>query len=97
MANVLPPLTLDIANSDWSQPLTEHYDAIFTANTCYIISWPQAQNIFIEVGRVLTAGGHFWTYGPFNVEGQCTSLSNAAFDTRLKEYAAHMASATWPN
>ena len=46
--------------------------------------------MFAGVGRVLASGGRFWTYGPFNVDGQFTSASNAAFDASLKEYAAHM-------
>ena len=90
LPNVLPPLTLDMADPDWPQTLAAAYDAIFTANTCHIMSWPQVQNMFAGVGRVLSSGGRFWTYGPFNVDGQFTSASNAAFDASLKEYAAHM-------
>ena len=90
LSNVLPPLTLDMADVDWSQSLTGQYDAVFTANTCHIMSWPQVQNMFSGVGRLLTTGGRFWTYGPFNVDGQFTSDSNAAFDVSLKDYAAHM-------
>lgn len=90
LPNVLPPLALDMADPDWPQTLAAGYDAIFTANTCHIMSWPQVRNMFAGVGRVLAAGGRFWTYGPFNVDGQFTSPSNAAFDASLKEYAAHM-------
>lgn len=90
LPNVLPPLALDMADPDWPQTLAAGYDAIFTANTCHIMSWPQVRNMFAGVGRVLTSGGRFWTYGPFNVDGQFTSPSNAAFDASLKEYAAHM-------
>ncbi|PUA20167.1 DUF938 domain-containing protein [Glaciimonas sp. PCH181] len=90
LANVLPPLTLDMADPAWSQTIATTYDAVFTANTCHIMSWPQVRNMFLGVGRVLTSGGRFWTYGPFNVDGQFTSTSNAAFDASLKEYAAHM-------
>lgn len=90
LPNVLPPLALDMADPDWPQTLAAGYDAIFTANTCHIMSWPQVRNMFAGAGRVLTSGGRFWTYGPFNVDGQFTSPSNAAFDASLKEYAAHM-------
>ncbi|KAF3997880.1 DUF938 domain-containing protein [Glaciimonas immobilis] len=90
LSGVLPPLALDMAEPDWSQALTTTYDAVFTANTCHIMSWPQVRNMFLGVGRVLTTGGVFWTYGPFNVDGQFTSPSNAVFDASLKGYAAHM-------
>ncbi|MGS0740726.1 DUF938 domain-containing protein [Glaciimonas sp. GG7] len=90
LSNALPPLTLDMDDAAWSHTLTDQYDAVYTANTCHIMSWPQVQTMFAGVGRVLTSGGRFWTYGPFNVDGQFTSASNAAFDASLKEYAAHM-------
>jgi len=90
LPNVLPPLILDMTDPDWPQTLVASYDVIFTANTCHIMAWPQVRNMFAGVGQVLASGGRFWTYGPFNVDGQFTSASNAAFDASLKEYAAHM-------
>lgn len=90
LPNVLPPLTLDMDDADWSASLVGQYDAVYTANTCHIMSWPQVQNMFTGVGRLLPTGGSFCTYGPFNVDGQFTSASNAAFDASLKDYAAHM-------
>lgn len=90
LPNVLAPFTLDMADVDWSLSLTGQYDAVFTANTCHIMSWPQVQNMVTGVGKLLTPGGSFWTYGPFNVDGQFSSDSNAAFDASLKDHAAHM-------
>ncbi len=81
-ANVLPPLNLDVCNDPW--PATR-YDAVFSANTVHIISWPQVQCLFSGVGQVLEPGGVFCLYGPFNYNGQFTSDSNARFDEWLKQ------------
>jgi SAM-dependent methyltransferase len=81
-ANVLPPLSLDVCSDAW--PETQ-YDAVFSANTVHIISWPQVQCLFRGVGQVLEPGGVFCLYGPFNYNGHYTSESNARFDVWLKQ------------
>jgi len=79
--NVLPPLPLDVCSDDWP---AQTYDAVFSANTTHIMSWPQVECFFAGVGRVLGAGGVFCLYGPFNYGGDYTSDSNAQFDRWLK-------------
>jgi cyclopropane fatty-acyl-phospholipid synthase-like methyltransferase len=59
-------------------------DAVFSANTCHIMSWPQVERMFAGVGRVLPPGGVFALYGPFNYHGKHTSESNARFDAMLR-------------
>jgi SAM-dependent methyltransferase len=81
--NVLPPLNLDVCNDSW--PEAGSYDAVFSANTVHIISWPQVQCLFSGVGKVLEAGGVFCLYGPFNYNGHYTSESHARFDVWLKQ------------
>ncbi|MFC5473455.1 DUF938 domain-containing protein [Paraherbaspirillum soli] len=90
LPNVLPPLTLDMSEPDWWQTLPAQYDAVFTANTCHIMAWPEVQNLFAGVGRLLAPGGTFCIYGPFNYNGLFTSASNAAFDASLRQQAGHM-------
>ncbi|VAW79823.1 Protein of unknown function DUF938 [hydrothermal vent metagenome] len=80
-SNILPPLHLDVCNGTWPDA---RYDAVFSANTVHIISWPQAQCLFSGVGKVLEPGGIFCLYGPFNYNGKYTSESNEAFDEWLK-------------
>jgi SAM-dependent methyltransferase len=80
--NVLPPLALDVGDPD-SWP-TQHFDAVFSANTLHIISWPQVQALFANLPRVLADGALLVVYGPFNVGGQFTSPSNADFDVWLR-------------
>ncbi len=58
-------------------------DAVYTANTLHIVSWPQVQALFRGVGRVLRDEGLLIVYGPFRYGGQFTSHSNALFDEAL--------------
>lgn len=81
LANVLPPLALDVTREDWPM---HGVDAVFNANTVHIVSWPAVECMFAGIGKVLAADGVLALYGPFNYGGQFTSDSNARFDTWLK-------------
>jgi len=87
LPNVLPPLALDMAAPQW--PLGV-FDAVFTSNTCHIMSWEQVQTMFEGVARLLPSGGVLCIYGPFNLDGRYTSESNARFDEALKAQGPHM-------
>ena len=86
LVNVLPPLALDV-NGEWPPG---PFDAVFSANTCHIMAWPEVQAMFAGIGRVLSTGGVVCIYGPFNYGGQFTGASNAQFDASLKAQAPHM-------
>ncbi len=81
LANVLPPLNLDVLALPW--PVTA-CDAVFSANTAHIMSWPAVATMVAGVGRLLEPGGLFLLYGPFSYAGRHTSPSNAAFDASLR-------------
>jgi cyclopropane fatty-acyl-phospholipid synthase-like methyltransferase len=78
--NLREPMILDV---DQEFPSIQ-VDAVFSANTCHIISWPQVQRMFAGVGRLLPPGGVFALYGPFSYHGKHTSESNARFDAMLR-------------
>lgn len=80
--NVRPPLTLDVGAQPWP---AERAEAVFSANTAHIMSWPQVEAMLRGVGGILAGGGVFCLYGPFNYEGNYTSESNAAFDRFLRD------------
>jgi cyclopropane fatty-acyl-phospholipid synthase-like methyltransferase len=82
VANVLPPFALHVCKDAWP---TARYDAVFSANTAHIMSWPEVERFFAGVGQALEAGGVFCLYGPFNYNGHYTSESNARFDQWLKQ------------
>jgi hypothetical protein len=82
LGNVLPPISLDMADpASWP---SERYDAIFTANTLHIASWPQVQALFAHLPRLLANEATLVVYGPFNIGGEYTAPSNAEFDRWLK-------------
>lgn len=81
LPNVLAPVNIDANDEHWP---VGNFDAIFNANTVHILSWPEVENLFAGIGRVLDSGGILCLYGPFNYNGKFTSESNARFDVWLK-------------
>jgi len=59
-------------------------DAVFSANTCHIMSWPQVERMFAGIAALLPPGGVLALYGPFHYNGEPTSPSNAEFDAWLR-------------
>jgi len=75
-----PPIELDV-DKPWPKVQA---DAVFSANTAHIMSWPQVERMFEGVGGLLPRGGLFALYGPFHYSGRATSESNARFDAMLR-------------
>lgn len=84
--NLRRPVVLDVDRQPW--PVTD-VDAVFTANTCHIMSWQSVINLFAGLQALLQPGAHVVIYGPFNYGGEFTSDSNARFDQMLKQNAPH--------
>jgi SAM-dependent methyltransferase len=80
--NMRQPMVLDVRQSVW--PLRS-VDAVFTANTLHILSWPEVTAMFQGIGGTLTPGGTVCIYGPFKYAGRYTSPSNLEFDRLLQE------------
>ena len=76
---VADPLELDV-----DKPFPRvNADAVFTANTCHIMSWPQVERMFQGVGAMPSVRT-VCIYGPFRYAGKHTSESNARFDAMLR-------------
>lgn len=86
LPNTPAPLEFDV-NGNWPQ---RNYDAVFSANTLHIMSWPEVRRLFAGLPDVMSADARVVIYGPFNYGGQFTSASNAAFDASLKAQDEHM-------
>jgi SAM-dependent methyltransferase len=80
--NLRPPTVLDVRQTVWP---VRSVDAIFTANTLHIMSWPEVVAMYQGIGNVLAPGGVLCVYGPFRYDGEYTSPSNREFDRSLKE------------
>jgi SAM-dependent methyltransferase len=80
--NLRQPTVLDVRQPVW--PLSR-VDAVFTANTLHIMSWPEVTAMFQGIAGTLAPSGVLCVYGPFRYEGRYTSPSNLEFDRTLKE------------
>src|SRR3984893_14569724 len=80
--NLRAPTLLDVRQAVWP---VRSVDAIFTANTLHIMSWPEVMALFAGIGSVLAPGGVLGIYGPFRYAGRYTSDSNQEFDRMLQE------------
>ena len=59
--------------------------AVFCANVIHIAPWRVAEGLLAGAGRYLRADGRLFLYGPFKRDGKHTALSNAVFDSSLRE------------
>ena len=82
IGNVLPPVDLDVLGTE---QLERDFDAVFSANTAHIMSFPAVTAMFRLIGGVLRDGGVFCLYGPFKLGGEFTSSSNEEFDRSLRQ------------
>jgi hypothetical protein len=73
------PIELDV---DQPWPKVDA-DAVFSANTAHIMSWPQVQRTFAGIAGMPSLE-LFCLYGPFSYGGSHTSESNARFDAMLR-------------
>jgi cyclopropane fatty-acyl-phospholipid synthase-like methyltransferase len=85
LPNLPQPILLDV-RGPWPDT---RFDAVFTANTLHIMSWPEVRALFAALPGVLTPDAALAVYGPFNYDGRFTSPSNASFDEWLKQRSAH--------
>lgn len=80
--NLRSPLLLDVTQPGWPDA---GFDAVFTANTLHIMSWPEVVAFFEGLGRAVSRVAVVAVYGPFRYGGAYTSASNAAFDRALRD------------
>jgi hypothetical protein len=90
LANIRPPLRIDLSDPAWCPELHDGSGpgpllAVFCANVIHIAPWRVAEGLFAGAGRYLRADGRLFLYGPFKRDGKHTALSNAVFDTSLRE------------
>lgn len=81
LPNLLAPLALDAADSEWS---VLHADAIVAINMVHISPWRATQGLMAGAGRVLPPGGVLYLYGAYRENGAHTAPSNERFDQDLR-------------
>ncbi len=90
LANLRPPQRIDLADPVWSVAPVERAApgpllALFCANVVHIAPWRVAEGLLAGAGRLLRDDGMLVLYGPFKRDGRHTALSNAVFDTSLRD------------
>jgi hypothetical protein len=93
LPNIRPPLRIDLSDPAWCPQMHDGSGpaklmAVFCANVIHIAPWRVAEGLFAGAGRYLGAGGRLFLYGPFKCDGKHTAMSNAVFDTSLREQDA---------
>ena len=93
LPNIRPPLRIDLADPAWCPAMQDGNGppellAVFCANVIHIAPWRVAEGLFAGAARYLRADGRLFLYGPFKRYGKHTALSNAVFDTSLREQDA---------
>jgi hypothetical protein len=89
-ANIRPPLRIDLTDPLWCPQMHDgggpgELLALFCANVIHIAPWRVAEGLFAGAGRYLRADGRLFLYGPFKRDGKHTAVSNAVFDSSLRE------------
>jgi SAM-dependent methyltransferase len=95
LSNIKPPLRIDLSDPVWCSSMHDDNGqgnfgpqkllAVFCANVIHIAPWRVAEGLFAGAGRYLRADGRLFLYGPFKRGGRHTAVSNAVFDTSLRE------------
>ncbi|MDE2600937.1 MAG: DUF938 domain-containing protein [Bradyrhizobium sp.] len=90
LSNIRPPLRIDLSDPAWCPAMHDGSGpgkllAVFCANVIHIAPWRVAEGLLEGAGRYLRADGRLFLYGPFKRGGKHTALSNAVFDTSLRE------------
>ena len=90
LPNIRPPLRIDLTDPAWCPEMHDGSGpaellAVFCANVVHIAPWRVAEGLFAGAARYLRSDGRLFLYGPFKREGKHTALSNAVFDTSLRE------------
>ena len=93
LPNIRSPLRIDLTDPAWCPAMHDGSGpvellAVFCANVIHIAPWRVAEGLFAGAGRYLRSDGRLFLYGPFKREGKHTAMSNAVFDTSLREQDA---------
>jgi SAM-dependent methyltransferase len=90
LPNVRAPLRIDLSDPAWCPEMHDGSGpgqllAVFCANVIHIAPWRVAEGLLAGAARYLRADGRLFLYGPFKRHGKHTAVSNAVFDTSLRD------------
>lgn len=76
------PIALDALTFDWS---SQQVDALLAINLIHIAPFSVTEALMRGASQALANTGMLLLYGPYRVQGEHTSPSNAEFDTNLRQ------------
>jgi SAM-dependent methyltransferase len=90
LPNIRSPLRIDLSDPAWCAEMRDgrgpaNLLAVFCANVIHIAPWRVADGLFAGSARYLRGDGRLYLYGPFKRGGKHTAVSNAVFDTSLRD------------
>ena len=90
LPNIRPPFRIDLSDPAWCPSMQDGSGpgellAVFCANVIHIAPWRVAEGLFAGSARYLRGDGRLYLYGPFKRGGKHTAISNAVFDSSLRE------------
>jgi hypothetical protein len=90
LGNVRAPMRIDLSDPAWYPEMRDGSGpgkllAVFCANVIHIAPWRVAEGLFAGAANYLREDGRLFLYGPFKRDGKHTALSNAVFDTSLRD------------
>ena len=86
LANLRPPLDLDVTVASWARTLDGPLAGIVCINLVHIAPWAACEGLMTGAEALLGPGAPLYLYGAFKRGGVHTAPSNAAFDRALRAY-----------
>jgi hypothetical protein len=85
LANVAPPLDLDMTRPDWhEQAGGGDFDGLVTINLLHVAPWAACEGLMAGAARLLKPGAFLFVYSPFMRDGRHNSEGNRQFDRSLR-------------
>ena len=84
LANIAPPLDLDVTRPDWPDDAVGPFDGLVTVNLLHVAPWAACEGLMAGAARLLAPGAFLFVYGPFMRDGRHNSEGNRQFDKSLR-------------
>jgi hypothetical protein len=84
LANVRPPLDLDVMVAGWARAIEGPISGIVCVNLLHIAPWAACTGLMAGAAALLQPGAPLYLYGPLKQGGRHTAPSNAQFNRYLR-------------
>ena len=84
LANIAPPLDLDVEAEDWWRAAPAPVDMALAINLLHCVPRRALEGLAAGAGRLLAPGGVLLLYGPFTFNGVYGTAGNRSFDRMMR-------------